>query len=218
MSKGALIATGIAVALLGVVMFLERGYFAGTFLGATSLGNMGWNSQDAQEIQSVAIFGGLCLLGGLGLAIAGINKKSGGEAEPLQPLGTGFVSPTTPPSQRTRKCPFCAETVKFEASVCRYCNRELPAVPVTDTELLHAAFSGNTQAVQECLQRGANVNARNENGATALFLATVQNREELVRVLLNLGADPSITNNSGKTPAEAAAAQGHEKLAALIKS
>ena len=26
-----------------------------------------------------------------------------------------------------RKCPFCAETIKHEARVCRFCNRELPS-------------------------------------------------------------------------------------------
>jgi hypothetical protein len=31
---------------------------------------------------------------------------------------------------RLRKCPFCAEWIKKEASVCRFCNKELrPAAP-----------------------------------------------------------------------------------------
>jgi hypothetical protein len=34
-----------------------------------------------------------------------------------------------------RKCPYCAELVKSEATICRYCQRELPPVePVTVTE------------------------------------------------------------------------------------
>jgi hypothetical protein len=45
----------------------------------------------------------------------------------LGPLGWLIVA--VGKSEGMRKCPFCAEEVKSEATVCRFCSRELPPVP-----------------------------------------------------------------------------------------
>ncbi len=65
------------------------------------------------------------------------------------------------------------------------------------TELIAAVKSGDTAGVQRLLVAGADVNTRDEAGATLLMLAAHAGDHELVSVLLGRGADVNATDAAG---------------------
>ena len=56
------------------------------------------------------------------------------------------------------------------------------------TVLMEAAGSGRTDIVQLLLAKGADVNAKNNYGETALFWAKKMGHKEIVRILKEAGA------------------------------
>ena len=62
-----------------------------------------------------------------------------------------------------------------------------------------AGMCGNPEVIELLLARGADVNARLPDGATALMNAGGNGEEESVRVLLKHGADPTLKSKEGKT-------------------
>ncbi len=56
-------------------------------------------------------------------------------------------------------------------------------------QLIEAVESGNIKLVKELLKAGADVNATNSVGFTAVTLAAMYNNLDLVRVLIAAGAD-----------------------------
>src|SRR5262245_32515173 len=59
-------------------------------------------------------------------------------------------------------------------------------------EALWAAVrSGDEKAIAAVLDKGADVNAKNEYGVTALWIATNKGKKEVIEVLLARGADPN---------------------------
>lgn len=67
-----------------------------------------------------------------------------------------------------------------------------------------AAGQGRLETTRLLLKRGAKVNARDANGATALFYAVRSQNSDIVTLLLASGADPNIATNSKGTPLEKA--------------
>jgi ankyrin repeat protein len=77
------------------------------------------------------------------------------------------------------------------------------------TPLLFAAGRGHVDVVRLLLERGADIEARNEQGGTALHYALLPSSNEgVLDVLLDWGADASRTGLRGVTPLILASGQG----------
>lgn len=93
-----------------------------------------------------------------------------------------------------QKCPHCAELVKADATLCRYCGQHLPDIePVTcpeGVESLHfAAWNGNYATVRRMVDGGVDVNERNSDGFTALDLARLRGDRLISEFLISRGAE-----------------------------
>lgn len=82
--------------------------------------------------------------------------------------------------------------------------------------LLSSVKRGDSTAVFAMLEGGAEVNAKNGAGNTALHEATLYGRYKIVRILLEAGADPDIKDDAGNTPLHKAALRGSIDIAHLL--
>jgi ankyrin repeat protein len=83
-------------------------------------------------------------------------------------------------------------------------------------ELLQAAAKGNTSLVESLISSGADINSRDDLGATPLFLAAVKGHTETVVLLIQNGAEIDARNQHGITPLFPAAGRGHLSLVQIL--
>lgn len=71
-----------------------------------------------------------------------------------------------------------------------------------ETALMHAAARGDSDSVEQLLGAGADANARDQRGQTALIHACLHGRGDLtlIRALLAAGADANAKDRWGRTP------------------
>jgi len=79
-------------------------------------------------------------------------------------------------------------------------------------QLIEAAAKGEVQRVQTLLKQGADINAQDQQGRTALLVATRGNHIEVARVLIQNGADVNIQDNIQDNPYLYAAAAGYLEI------
>jgi len=78
-------------------------------------------------------------------------------------------------------------------------------------DLINAAENGDVAKVKVLLAKGADVNAKANNGATALIMASQNGHLEVVKALLAKGADVNAKAN-GWTALRIASHQGHSDM------
>ena len=67
-------------------------------------------------------------------------------------------------------------------------------------DLLRAAAAGDTDGAAGALKAGADIEARDDRGRTALLLAAAADHVEVARLLVSRGADPDALDAQHDTP------------------
>ncbi len=84
---------------------------------------------------------------------------------------------------------------------------------------IHSAVASRVGSiVAMLLDRGADVNARQQGGWTPLHAAAIFDDLPLVELLLSRGARADLGNDQGKTPLDIAAEQGHVEVEERLRS
>lgn len=82
--------------------------------------------------------------------------------------------------------------------------------------MLEAAQAGDSDSVQHFLQKGADINATNSRGASALNIASQTGHANIVQVLLAARANVNAAANDGATSLMLASQEGHADVVQLL--
>ncbi|HVF28783.1 MAG TPA: tetratricopeptide repeat protein [Pyrinomonadaceae bacterium] len=86
-----------------------------------------------------------------------------------------------------------------------------------DRDLILAAARGSAETINSLLKSGADVNAKDKFGQTALIYAAGHGYADVVKALLVAGADVNAASNRGVTALKLAQANGHREVTKLLK-
>ena len=84
------------------------------------------------------------------------------------------------------------------------------------TPLMASSVKGYEKIVALLIEKGADVNATDPNGTTALHYAIIFNFDNVAMLLVKANANPNLKDNRGKTAIEYAKMLGKNKLLTLL--
>ncbi len=80
------------------------------------------------------------------------------------------------------------------------------------SEPIAITTEGHLKTAEYLIQNGADINGKNDDGNTALILATALNKTNLAELLLNKGADVNARNQQGSSALIVASSKGYSEL------
>ena len=93
----------------------------------------------------------------------------------------------------------------------------LKAVKAAIAKLFEAVKANDVSKVNEAIEAGANLNAKDSAGWTPLMLAAWNGYRETVQALIDDGADVNALSTAGSTALKLATLKGHGEIVTLLK-
>jgi len=162
------------------------------------------------EIGTVSVDLGLAL----GLTVAPASPRA--ELESVLPALERALH--TAQSDEGKKIAFAPVRVKSAARFVAQPEKRPAGGYQWDRQLICSAGTGDLNRVTYLLQKGADVNATDKRGNTALIEAAFWKYPQVVKLLLDKGADVRLENKSGETALTEAVKAGHTEVVKLLLS
>jgi len=139
-----------------------------------------------------------------------------GPMETVEADSTGSGVPEAGLAAAASSAPPAASSLRAAAAP-NLMNAPVGERPERNDSLLSAAQSGELAKIVSLLDRGAAINQRDENGRSALMIATIGGRLDAVQLLLDRGADPNAADHVGRTALQEAQLHGFTGIVRLLE-
>jgi len=159
---------------------------------------VGWNEQFGDNLSSAALEG----------RVADVERMLAGGADPNEAPGRGRLP--------LQQAVLAGDRTIFDLLVAK--GAKLDGRPETTGPIHYAIFARRPEFLKLLVDRGANVNARDNTGNTPLAAAAKRGDAEIVLYLMSHGADPALANEEGKTALDHARRLGHQEVVKILEA